>query len=154
METAVLLHNIRSAHNVGSIFRSADGAGVSRMFISGYTALPLDEKGKTHKDILKTALGAEKALPWEYEKSPHAIIDRLKAAGWCIAGVELDERAIDYHTFTLTKPTLFIFGNEVEGVPQDIREACDVLLEIPMRGTKESLNVSVAAGVVLFRALA
>src|SRR5690348_15046533 len=127
METAVLLHNIRSAHNVGSIFRTADGAGVKRMFLSGYTALPLDEKGKTHKDILKTALGAERALPWEYEQSPHTIIDRLKGEGWCIAGLELDERAIDYRTFVLERPTLFILGNEVEGVPDDIRAKCDVL---------------------------
>src|SRR3569832_985223 len=129
METGVLLHNIRSAHNVGSIFRTADGAGVSRMFISGYTALPIDEKGKTHKDITKTALGAERALPWEYEKSPLTIIERLKKDGWQIVGVELDERAIDYRTFKLEKPTLFIFGNEVEGVPDDIRAQCDVLLE-------------------------
>lgn len=153
METGVLLHNIRSAHNVGSIFRTADGAGVSRMFISGYTALPVDEKGKTHKDIAKTALGAEKSMPWEYEKSPLMIIERLKRDGWQIAGVELDERAIDYRTFKLEKPTLFIFGNEVEGVPDEMREQCDVLLEIPMRGMKESLNVSVAAGVILFSAL-
>lgn len=153
METAVLLHNIRSAHNVGSIFRTADGAGVTRMFLSGYTALPLDDQGKTHKDILKTALGAEKALPWEFERSPHVIIDRLKNEGWQIVGLELDDRAVDYRTFSLNAPTLFILGNEVEGIPEDIREKCNVLLEIPMRGTKESLNVSVAAGVLLFRAL-
>ena len=153
METGVLLHNIRSAHNVGSIFRTADGAGVTKMFLSGYTALPLDEKGKTHKDILKTALGAEKALPWEFERSPHVIIDRLKNEGWQIVGLELDDRAVDYRTFSLNAPTLFILGNEVEGIPEDIREKCNMLLEIPMRGTKESLNVSVAAGVLLFRAL-
>lgn len=154
METAVLLHNIRSAHNVGSIFRTADGAGVTRIFISGYTALPLDERGHTHKDIAKTALGAEKAMPWAYDASPLTIIERQKASGWRIVGIELDERAHDYREFSLTAPTLFIFGNEVEGVPEEIRALCDELLMIPMRGMKGSLNVSVAAGVILFSALA
>ena len=166
-EVAVLLHNVRSAHNVGSIFRTAEAAGVSRVFLSGYTPTPLDRFGRPHKEIAKTALGAETFLRWEYEKRPHACIERLRKEGWEIVGVEQDTRARDYRSFKPVKPTLCIFGNEVLGLSKSIRDLCDDLIEIPMRGAmvrqahhprhtgcgKESLNVSVAAGVVLFRHL-
>jgi 23S rRNA (guanosine2251-2'-O)-methyltransferase len=106
------------------------------------------------KDIAKTALGAERALPWERAASPEAFITRLREKGWHIVGIEQDPRAIDYRAFRPTGPTLFILGNEVRGISPALRHKCDTLVEIPMRGTKESLNVSVAAGVVLFSALA
>src|SRR5580692_7126383 len=116
MQTAVLLHNIRSAHNVGSIFRTADGAGVSRVYLSGYSPTPIDRFGNPRKDLAKVALGAEKFIPWEYEKNPYAILASLRAKGWRIVGVEQDARAVDYRKFRVKKPTLFIFGNEVRGI--------------------------------------
>ncbi len=149
-EVAVLLHNIRSAHNVGSIFRTADAAGVTRIYLSGYTPIPVDRFGRPQKDIAKTALGAETSLAWEYHKTPSKVLKQLKAAGWEVVGIEQDARARDYRTFAPTRSTLCILGNEVKGISKTLRDQCDVLLEIPMYGTKESLNVSVAAGIVLF----
>jgi 23S rRNA (guanosine2251-2'-O)-methyltransferase len=149
-EIAVLLHNIRSAHNVGSLFRTSDAAGVSRIFLSGYTPTPLDRFGSPRKDLSKVALGAEKFVPWEYQKDPYATITRLRKEGWQIVGVEQDARAVNYRKFKVKRPTLFILGNEVRGISPALRKKCDALIEIPMRGKKESLNVSVAAGIVLF----
>lgn len=147
---AVLLHNIRSAHNVGSIFRTADAAGISRVYLSGYTPIPRDRFDRAQKEIAKTALGAETFLPWEYEASPMRIVSKLKKKGWHIVGVEQDIRACDYRTFSAKSKTLFIFGNEVRGLSKKLREKCNVLIQIPMHGKKESLNVSVAAGIILF----
>jgi len=149
-ETAVLLHNVRSAHNVGSIFRTADAAGVSRVFLSGYTPVPQDRFGRAQKDIAKTALGAETYLPWEYAKQSALLLRRLKKEGWRIVAIEQDARAKDYRTFKPRGKTLFVFGNEVLGVSPALLKVCDEILEIPMHGKKESLNVGVAAGVVLF----
>ena len=147
---AVLLHNVRSAHNVGSIFRTADAAGISRVYLTGYTPTPFDRFGRVQKDIAKPALGAETSLHWQYAKNPEGFLASLRREGWMIVGVEQDERAIDYHSFKCTQPTVFLFGNEVRGLSPGLRKKCDVLLEIPMHGTKESLNVSVAAGIILF----
>jgi tRNA G18 (ribose-2'-O)-methylase SpoU len=152
-EVAVLLHNIRSAHNVGSIFRTADATGVANIYLSGYTPTPIDRFGRPHKEIGKTGLGGETSVTWKYYKTPTQLIATLRKAGWQIVGVEQDARSVDYRTFTATGPTLFIFGNEVQGISGALRSRCDVLIEIPMRGTKESLNVSVAAGIILFSAV-
>jgi len=152
METRVLLHNIRSAHNVGSIFRTADAAGVSRVYLSGYTPIPKDRFGREQKIIAKTALGAEKFIPWEYVASTPALIAALKKEGWTIVGIEQDKRSYDYRSYEWCEKTLFVFGNEVRGLSKELRDKCDALVEIPMRGKKESLNVSVAAGIVLFAA--
>ena len=149
-EIAVLLYNVRSAHNVGSIFRTADAAGVSRLYLSGYTPSPTDRFSRTHKEIAKTALGAAQFVPWERIASFGALVSKLKRAGWKIVGVEQDKRAVDYRTFRPKAKTLFVFGNEVRGIPKGLRAKCDVLVEIPMHGTKESLNVAVAAGIILF----
>ena len=149
-EVAVLLHNIRSTHNVGSIFRTADAAGVNRVFLTGYTPTPIDRFGRPQKDIAKTALGAERFLEWSYMMRPAVVIKRLKADGWTIVGVEQDDKAIDYREFEKQEKTVFVVGNEVRGLSRALKDACDTLIEIPMRGKKESLNVSVAAGVVLF----
>ncbi|MDO8521864.1 MAG: RNA methyltransferase [bacterium] len=160
---AVLLHNVRSTHNVGSIFRTSEAAGAERIYLSGYTPAPIDRFGRIQKDIGKTALGAEKMLPWEHFSSPSDIIRKLKNEGWAVVGIEQDKHAIDYRKFSaeggsssggkLKKPILFIFGNEVRGISPALRAQCDTLIEIPMNGKKESLNVSVAAGIVLFRAV-
>lgn len=149
----VLLHNIRSSHNVGSIFRTCDGAGVTEIILSGYTPAPIDRFGRLQKDIAKTALGAEHTISWSHVKTPSTAIRRAKKAGMRIVGVEQDARSIDYRTYKDDVPTLFLFGNEVKGLSKSLRDACDTILEIPMHGKKESLNVSVAAGIVLFGTL-
>jgi len=147
---AVLLHNVRSTHNVGSIFRTADAAGVESILLTGYTPTPVDRFKRPRKDIAKTALGAERFLSWEYHASPMTILKKFKGDGWHVVGVEQDDRACSYRMFSATRPTLFVFGNEVRGLSEPMRKACDRLIEIPMHGKKESLNVSVAAGVILF----
>ncbi|MDO8514430.1 MAG: RNA methyltransferase [bacterium] len=149
-EVTVLLHNIRSAHNVGSIFRTADAAGISHIYLSGYTPTPRDRFGRSQKEIAKTALGAEKDVPWEHHTAPMRLLSKLKKDGWKIVCVEQDARARDYRSLKIKKPTLFVFGNEVRGVPKNILKTCDSIVEIPMHGRKESLNVSVAAGIILF----
>ena len=112
---AVLLHNVRSAHNVGSIFRTSDAAGVSHVFLSGYTPIPVDRFGRAQKDIAKTALGGEVTVPWKYYKDATSCIRELKKGGWKIVGVELDPRAKDYRNFSSEDQTVFVFGNEVRG---------------------------------------
>lgn len=151
MKIAALFHNVRSTHNVGSVLRTADGAGVSKVYLTGYTPTPLDRFGRPQKDIAKTALGAQDSVTWEYAKNPSFIILRLRNEGWMVVGVEQDARAVDYRELKVDRPTLFLFGNEVRGLSYSLRDHCDALIEIPMHGSKESLNVSVAAGVVLFR---
>ena len=115
VETMVLLHNVRSTHNVGSIFRTADAAGVSKILLTGYTPAPIDRFGRPQKDIAKTALGAEKYLQWEHTKSPVNIIRDLKKEGWVIVGVEQDEKAEDYRELHADFKRVFIFGNIVTG---------------------------------------
>ena len=150
MQIGLLLHNIRSAHNVGSLFRSADGAGVAHVFLSGYTPTPLDKFQRAQKDIAKTALGAEKKIPWSSHKNASSLIKNLKTEGWHIVGIEQDSKAVDYRALHLKPKTLFVLGNEVRGISPELRRICDTLIEIPMHGSKESLNVSVAGAVVLF----
>jgi 23S rRNA (guanosine2251-2'-O)-methyltransferase len=152
-EIAVLLPDIRSAHNVGAIFRTADAAGVGKIYLSGYTPTPIDRFGRTSKEIGKTALGGELSIEWKYQKSPTTLIATLKQVGWHIVGVEQNERALDYRAFKASGNTLVIMGNEVEGISKSVLDLCDTILEIPMHGAKESLNVSVAAGIILFSLL-
>ena len=148
--STILLHNIRSAHNVGSIFRTADAAGISKIYLSGYTPRPIDVLGRVQKEIAKTALGAEKTIPWTYSKNPLSALTAARNVGMRIVGVEQDVRAIEYSKYRPKGEVLFVLGNEVRGMSTGLRDACDVLVEIPMRGRKESLNVSVAAGIIVF----
>lgn len=152
-EIFVVLHNIRSAHNVGSIFRTADALGVGKIILSGYSPLPIDKFGKERKDISKVSLGAEKNIIWEYKKNPKNILKKLKNEGFQIIGLEQSKNSIDYKKVKIKKPVVFIVGNEVGGIDDNILKVCDVVAEIPMVGKKESLNVSVAFGVGLFRIL-
>lgn len=152
-EVYVLLHNIRSAHNVGAIFRTADALGITRMYFSGYTPAPIDRFGRPVKEIAKTALGAEMTIPWEYQEDPMAVIAAQKREGFVVVGIEQDARAVDYKTYAAKEKMLILVGSEVEGLAPSLRQACDAMIEIPMRGAKESLNVSVAFGVALFRML-
>ncbi|MDD2935366.1 MAG: TrmH family RNA methyltransferase [Candidatus Pacebacteria bacterium] len=149
----VVLDNIRSVHNVGAIFRTADACGVSKIFLVGYTPQPLDRFGRMRKDLSKSALGAEKNIEWEYYKEIAELVDVLKKSGAEVVAVEQDKKSIDYKKLKLKKDTAFILGNEVDGVSKNILERVDKIIEIPMVGKKESLNVSVSAGIVLFRVL-
>jgi tRNA G18 (ribose-2'-O)-methylase SpoU len=116
----------------------------------GYTPRPVDRFGRTDKALAKTALGAEHSVPWAYVRDPAKLITSLKADGWRIVGVEQDERSTDYRTLKRGKKIALMFGNEVRGLSPHLRSLCDELIEIPMSGTKESLNVSVCAGITLF----
>lgn len=152
-DTRVLLHDIRSAHNVGSMFRTADACGISRIYISGFTPAPTDRFGRAVKEITKTALGAEEVIPWERTESVATFIASCKREGFSVVGIEQDHRAVDYKEYLAPQKTLVVVGSEVPGISSELRDLCDVLVEIPMRGKKESLNVSVAFGVALFRIL-
>ncbi len=152
-DIAVLLHDIRSTHNVGSVFRTADTLGVTKIYISGYTPTPLDKFERSRKDIAKVALGAEKTIPWEKIGDVITLVKKLKKDGYQVVGIEQAKNSVDYKKVKTTKPVLFIVGNEVDGMEKNILRLCDVVAEIPMRGEKESLNVSVAFGVALFRML-
>jgi tRNA G18 (ribose-2'-O)-methylase SpoU len=153
MEIAVLLHNIRSAHNVGAVFRTADAAGATHVYLSGYTPTPVDRFGRSQKDIAKTALGAQHSVPWSHHPHLATLLPRLKKEQWRIVGVEQDARAVDYRRAAYGGRAVLVLGNEVRGISPSLRDQCDMLVEIPMHGAKESLNVSVAAGIVLFRAI-
>jgi len=153
MAISLILHNIRSAHNVGAIFRTADAAGVSHMYLTGYTPAPRDRFGRIQKEVAKTALGAETYVPWTYTRFPRDVVRALRTAGTHIVGVELDVRSRDYRTVFSSKDTVFLFGNEVRGLSSQLRDACDELVFIPMRGKKESLNVATTVGIVLFSQL-
>lgn len=152
-EVFLILHNIRSAHNVGSIFRTAEAAGVFRVYLTGYTPAPVDRFGRERKDVAKSALGAEKMLPWESIKNLNSLIKKLRKGKFTIVAVEQSEKSSDYKKVKIKGKTAIIFGNEVTGLSQAVLKKCDTVAEIPMKGKKESLNVAVAAGVFLFRTL-
>lgn len=155
IESILILPDIRSAINVGAIFRTADAVGISKIYLTGYTPRPTDKFGRVQKDIGKSALGAETWVPWEYKKTILPLIKSLKKDGFKIIAIEQDERSVDYKKVSVKnlKKVVFIIGREVEGVDKKILKECDIITEIPMKGKKESLNVSVACGVVLFRIL-
>ena len=148
----ILLSNIRSAHNVGAIFRTADGAGVAKIHLGGYTPAPIDRYGRVVDEIQKTSLGATDTVQWEEATDEKSLIETLKSEGFHIVAVEQNERAIVYTEHQITKPTLFIFGNEIDGVSNGLISLSDEVIQIPMHGKKESLNVSTTAGIVLFNA--
>jgi 23S rRNA (guanosine2251-2'-O)-methyltransferase len=149
----LVLNNIRSALNVGSIFRTADAVGIDIIYLVGVTPRPTDKFGRIQKDIAKSALGAEKIVTWKYTKSILPLIARLKKDNYKIIAIEQDENSIDYRKIKIGEKNAFILGEEVNGINKKILNKCDTIVEIPMYGKKESLNVSVACGVVLFRIL-
>ena len=145
-----IFHNIRSLHNVGSMFRTADAGGVTRIYLTGYTPSPVDAFGKVRPEIAKTALGAERAVPWEQKKNIGLLLSSLRRKGVYMVGLEQHTRAIDYRRVKPKKSLALVVGNEVRGLSRSVLQKCDVVAEIPMRGKKESLNVSVAFGIALF----
>ncbi len=149
-ETCLLLDNIRSVHNVGSIFRTAETAGVSKIYCLGTTPVPTDRFGRKRKDLAKVALGAEDLVPWEHVEDGGVLISRLKKEGFKVIAVEQASNSVDYREVKPSEKSLFVLGNEVEGVSGEILKLADVIAEIPLKGEKGSLNVSVVAGIILF----
>lgn len=152
-ENILILHNIRSVQNVGAIFRTADACGISKIIISGYTASPIDRFGRKRTDVSKAALGAEDTVSWEEVTDIFSEIKHFKENGFYVISIEQTENSIDYKDVTPKEKNVFIIGNEVDGIQKELIELSDVVAEIPMLGEKESLNVSVATGVSLFRIL-
>lgn len=149
----LILPDIRSAINVGAIFRTADAVGIDKIYLVGVTPRPSDQFGRIQKDIAKSALGAETFIPWEYKGKIIPLINSLKKLGYEIVALEQDEKSIDYRKYKTPSKMAFILGPEVTGLDKKILKVCDKIVEIPMKGKKESLNVSVACGVALFRIL-
>ena len=149
----LILPDIRSAQNVGAIFRTADAVGVNKIYIVGYSPTPLDKYGRKRSDISKASLGAEESVAWEYKETLPPLIKQLKKDGYQIIAIEQSDNSIDYKKVKPSEKMAFIIGNEVEGLPLPILKMCDVIAEIKMVGKKESLNVSVATGVALYRIL-
>ncbi|MEI6280655.1 MAG: TrmH family RNA methyltransferase [bacterium] len=152
-QNILILHNIRSVENVGAMFRTADAAGIDKIYLTGYTPTPLDRFGRKRGDMAKSALGAEEFVPWEQKKSISSLLSNLKKDGFYIIGIEQDKKSIDYKSVKLKEKNAFLVGEEVAGISKSNLTKCDVIAEIPMRGKKESLNVSVALGIALFRIL-
>lgn len=150
-----ILHNIRSNHNVGSIFRTADAVGCEKLYLCGITPAPIDRFGLSNKALIKVALGAEKTVQWERAESILAVMEKLKQEGYTIIAVELDKKAVDLFSKNLKKfkfkKFALILGAEVEGLSREILDAADLIVAIPMRGKKESLNVAVAFGVAAYQ---
>lgn len=152
-KTYIILHDIRSAFNVGSVFRTGDAAGISKIFLCGYTPSPVDDFGRARKDIAKVALGAEKTVPWESHKNTAKLINELKKQKVKVIGIEQAPKAIHIKTLKIKNDTAFIFGNETKGLSKKVLSLCDEIVFIPMRGKKESLNVSVSVAVALYAVL-
>lgn len=148
----LVLHNIRSVFNVGSVFRTADAAGVQKIFLTGYTPAPVDRFNLPRKDFAKVSLGAEKTISWSQTKTLAAAIKQLKKEGFYIVAVEQAKSSTPLFNFKKpkSKPLALVLGNEVRGISKQSLALCDEIVEIPMRGAKESLNVSVAAGIAMF----
>lgn len=142
----VVLDNIRSCNNIGSVFRTSDALLIEKVILCGITATP------PNKDIHKTALDAEKSVPWEYFEETEDAVQRLKESGYRVFAVEQVENSISLPDFTPEKEQklALVFGNEVKGVQQSVVNICDGAIEIPQYGTKHSFNISVSAGIVLW----
>lgn len=154
MKKSVWLHNIRSVYNVGSIFRTADAAGVDHIYLSGYTPLPVDRFGRQRSDMHKIALGAEQTVSWSELKNIPDDITKLQKQGSFLVLVEQDQHSTNYRNISLPIdcPEIIIgMGEETRGFEQKLLNYADVIAEIPMRGDKESLNVSVAFGVIVYQ---
>jgi len=156
-EIIVIAHNIRSTHNIGSIFRTCEGFGVSKIILSGYSPYPrlaVDSRlphisEKLTLQIHKTALGAETMVPFEHQEMPD--FQSLKSAGYTIIGLEQDKRSTMLNNYKKPNKIALLLGEEVHGITNDLLDDCDDLIEIPMVGKKESFNVSVATGIALYQ---
>ena len=140
-EITLILHNSRSSENVGSMFRTADAAGATKVYLTGYTPAPVDRFKRKNTKLAKAALGAEETVSWERVEDVFGLIQKLKSGEVKVFAVEQDPRSISYEKATIPEKLALILGNEVEGVSKEILDICDSIVEIPMRGEKESLNV-------------
>jgi 23S rRNA (guanosine2251-2'-O)-methyltransferase len=147
LPVAILLDNVRSMYNVGSFFRTADAASAEKLLLTGITACP------PQKAIHKTALGAEETVRWEHAPDPLPLLDQLREQNYQIAAIETTPHAVDLYEWQPAFPVCIIFGHEVDGIRPEVGAACDIHIRIPMLGTKHSLNVATAGGVVLFELL-
>lgn len=158
-EIILVAHNIRSTHNVGAILRTADAFAVSKVIVSGYTPYPHVENdprlphiaSKNTKDIAKTALGAEKSMTIEVSNDILKTLEYLKNSNYRILGLEQDDRSLPLSDYQMAGPTALIIGEERYGIEQQILERCDDVVELPMLGKKESLNVGIATGICLYQ---
>ena len=143
----VVLDNVRSMHNVGAVFRTSDAFLIDKIYLCGITATP------PHKEIHKTAIGAENSVDWEYVKDSNELIKKLKEDDYQIVTIEQTEGSVLLNEFEVdqSKKYAIVMGNEVDGVQQSIIDECDTCIEIPQSGTKHSLNVSVCTGSILWK---
>jgi len=146
----VILDNIRSLHNVGSIFRTSDAVGVEKLYLCGITPTPLDRLGRVRPSFLKVDLGAHENVLWEKRSSTWRTIDKLKSEGYKIYAIEQDKKSVPYSKIKAGKKVALVVGHEIRGLPESVLTRADKVLEIPMSGIKESLNVSVAFGIVAY----
>jgi tRNA G18 (ribose-2'-O)-methylase SpoU len=151
-DLVVFLWNIRSIYNTASIFRTADALGVSKIYLCGITPEPIDILGNYKKDFSKVSLGAEKTVNWEYSYFTLKALKKVKKDGYRIIALEQSPKSKPYYKFKVSKNSkiALILGNEIKGLPKKILDFSDLILEIPMLGKKESLNVSIAFAVVGF----
>lgn len=153
----LIAHNLRSAHNVGSLLRSADGLGIEHMYLTGYSPHPAaanDSRlphiaAKVSKRIAKTSLGAENSVIWSYERDIVSLLSRLKKEGYVVAALEQTPDATPLHSFSVPLKLVLIVGREVAGIEPEILDLCDRHLHIPMHGQKESFNVAVAGAMAM-----
>jgi len=159
MKRVVLVaHDIRSAYNIGSLMRTAEGLGINKMIISGYSPYPLLKNDsrlphlakKINNRIRKTSLGAEASLSWQYQKDINQVIAKLKEQGYFVAALEQSAKSINLASYRSKSKTALIVGNEISGVSKAILDQCDEILEIPMAGKKESFNVAAASAIALY----
>ena len=147
LPVAVLLDNVRSLHNVGAFFRTADGAGLEKLYLTGITGRP------PNSAIAKTALGADETVAWEHHPDPVPLLEKLRAQGHEIAAIETSLHSVDLFDWRPGFPVCLVFGHEVEGIRGEVLDRCDTLVRIPMLGVKHSLNVATAGGVVIYELL-
>jgi 23S rRNA (guanosine2251-2'-O)-methyltransferase len=158
-DIVLIAHNLRSTHNIGSLLRTADGLGVGKIYLSGYSPYPLsvpDERlphlaAKIDKQIAKTALGAEKSVDWEHSENITSIIEKLRSEGYKLAAIEQAANAVKLPEFKAPDKIALIVGREVEGIEPEVLGLCDCILEIPMFGSKESFNVVQATAMALYQ---
>jgi 23S rRNA (guanosine2251-2'-O)-methyltransferase len=154
MKVAVL-DNLRSVYNVGSIFRTANACGIEKIYLCGTTPTPLDKKGLPRSDFKKVALGAEETIAWEYKEDTVTLVQELKNKNYYSIAFEQDVLAVDYKEVRVEgkNDIAFIVGPEVTGMSKMVLQECSVIAEIPMLGTKESLNVTIAFGIGVYHIL-
>ncbi len=150
----VIAHNIRSAHNIGSILRTADALGISKIFLTGYSPAPIDRFGKPFTKITKVSLGAEQSVKWSAVKNISPLLARLSKQGYKLVALEQHANSTPLSEYKASqnklKKTVLLLGNEVTGLSSGLLKKVDTILEIPMKGKKESLNVSVAFGIAAY----